>query len=70
MLTLWIVDAQGKWPPLATPPSMDIELELTQPLQCVDAIENVMVVLIKIEKTNTMTNTWGETKTRITNNKE
>ena len=25
--------------------------------------ENVMEVIVKIEKTNTMTNTWGKTKT-------
>ena len=32
--------------------------------------ENVMKVIVKIIKTNTMTNTWGKTKTRITENKE
>ena len=32
--------------------------------------ENVMEVVVKIKKTNTMTNTWGKTKTRITENKE
>ena len=26
--------------------------------------ENAMEVIIKMEKTNTMTNTWGETKTK------
>ena len=34
--------------------------------------ENVMEAIMKIEKTNTMTNTWGKakTKTRMTENKE
>ena len=32
--------------------------------------ENVMEIIVKIEKTNTMTNTWGNTKTRMSENKE
>ena len=31
--------------------------------------ENVMKVIVKIEKTNTMTNTWGKTKTKIDKDK-
>ena len=31
--------------------------------------ENVMYVPVKIEKTNTMTNTWGKTKTKTDKDK-
>ena len=31
--------------------------------------ENVMEVMVKIEKTNTMTNTWGKTKTKTDKDK-